>query len=387
MAGRYTLLLIVTAFVLNCSSANGQNTLRNYGNLKVFEEGNLGLQTHLINDGSFDENFGRVGFYGENTLSISGIFSPDFYDFELFLEPQLTLNIPIRISNSAFFFSGDITTDMSGDQIYTHFTNNAVHQGVNDGSKVDGYVLIDGQPEFEFPIGDTYHLRPLYIYFQDSPQQAKCAYFAEDPNQPIDLNGSYDTRRLDIPLQAVSNNEFWILKTKGRVRIKLPWNEESLLPSILTMVDRITIAGWNTTTGQWEDLGNSASSGNLGQGSISSRVFDATNYELVTFASLFSLPDIEQVNYLVTANGDGFNDRLVLPELQRYSNNQLTIYNRNGVKVFQKSNYTDEFDGFSNTENAVINRSTGLPNDVYYYFAKMYDADLETHGYLYLTDH
>jgi len=74
-----------------CANLSAQNSFRNFGNLKVFENSALGFQTNLINDGSFDENLGRIGFYGEEELEISGIYAPKFYDFELFLDGDLLL--------------------------------------------------------------------------------------------------------------------------------------------------------------------------------------------------------------------------------------------------------------------------------------------------------
>lgn len=61
------------------------------------------------------------------------------------------------------------------------------------------------------------------------------------------------------------------------------------------------------------------------------------------------------------------------------------IYNRNGQKVFEKENYTDEFGGFSTSGSLTINRKKGLPDGIYFYVAKMYSLNQEAQGFLYLT--
>ena len=53
--------------------------VHNFGNLQLHEKGLVGFHTGFINDGNFDDNLGLIGFYhGEESLSISGAFSPTF---------------------------------------------------------------------------------------------------------------------------------------------------------------------------------------------------------------------------------------------------------------------------------------------------------------------
>jgi hypothetical protein len=49
--------------------ANAQTALYNTGNLQIHEEGKMGFHIGLINDGSFDENLGLAGFYGDLPLT------------------------------------------------------------------------------------------------------------------------------------------------------------------------------------------------------------------------------------------------------------------------------------------------------------------------------
>jgi gliding motility-associated-like protein len=58
---------------------------------------------------------------------------------------------------------------------------------------------------------------------------------------------------------------------------------------------------------------------------------------------------------VITPNGDGFNDYLTIPNIEYYPNSSMVIYNRWGKKVFESTNYSNEWDG------------DGLADGVYYF--------------------
>ena len=65
-------------------------------------------------------------------------------------------------------------------------------------------------------------------------------------------------------------------------------------------------------------------------------------------------------------NEDGINDTWEIQGALSFPNNRLTIYNRWEQKVFEKSNYQNDWDG---TSNEINNSNTNeLPNGVYFYF-------------------
>lgn len=74
-----------------------------------------------------------------------------------------------------------------------------------------------------------------------------------------------------------------------------------------------------------------------------------------------------------TPNGDGVNDTFIIPGLGQYTDNELTIINRWGNHVYQKTNYNNEWTG------------DGLLEGTYYYIlrAKNPSGDWETYkGYV-----
>ncbi|MGX5817247.1 T9SS type B sorting domain-containing protein [Chitinophaga lutea] len=62
-----------------------------------------------------------------------------------------------------------------------------------------------------------------------------------------------------------------------------------------------------------------------------------------------------------TPNGDGKNDRFRIPGLERFADNELSIYNRWGNVVFEQKNYQQQWDG------------QGLSGGTYVYLLKVRD--------------
>jgi gliding motility-associated-like protein len=154
----------------------------------------------------------------------------------------------------------------------------------------------------------------------------------------------------------------------------------------------IVLLGWSKLGNRWENLGATSVLGNLEQGFITSNSFLPSDYEMITLGSSkipFEPLEREVVsleNYFVSPNGDGINDTFIVPELADSPNNIVAIYDRYGIKVFEKSNYTNDFSGTANTGDAIINRNQGLPPGIYFYTIFMIDLNLDYQGFLYLTD-
>ena len=71
------------------------------------------------------------------------------------------------------------------------------------------------------------------------------------------------------------------------------------------------------------------------------------------------VPDIERPN-IISINGDGKNDSFIIKRLENYPNTTLVIFNRWGKKVYENSNYQNDWKG---TNNSGAEVSAG----VYYY--------------------
>lgn len=379
-------------FLLLAVNAASQTALYNNGNLRIHENGSLGLHTNLINDAPFDDNLGLTGFYGNSSLTVSGTVVPLFYDIEVMLANGLDLAIGLDNANNTNFILGDIRTPRNQEDIYYNFLNtDGFYTGEGDANKIDGYAAISNQPNFIFPVGDQFFLRPLSLSSESTNLFAKCAYFFEDPSNPVSIDQAFDTNALDRDLELVGNFEFWRLESTVSSTVNISWNPRSSLSTLTDDSTTIVVAGWSKVGNRWENLGASSVIGNLEQGFVTSEPFLPADYEILTFGvSKIPFEPLEQEvlnldNYFVSPNGDGINDNFVVPELEGSPNNLVVIYDRYGLKVFEKNNYTNEFSGASNTGNILFGKEKGLPSGIYFYTIFMADLNLNYQGFLYLA--
>ena len=91
----------------------------------------------------------------------------------------------------------------------------------------------------------------------------------------------------------------------------------------------------------------------------------------------------------MSANGDDKNDYFHIVGIENYPDNQVTIYNRNGEKVFTISHYDNRqrvFKGIVEGEVSLSNTAS-LPQDTYFYLIEYYDENWQLQrqiGWLYL---
>ena len=374
--------LLILLFLLS-QGLIGQ-AVHNFGNLQLHDQGLVGFHTGLINDGSFDNNLGLIGFYhNEENLMISGSSSPSFYDFETAVELDLHLEVPIIIDNSLNFIYGNITSARNNKNIYTKISENAFCEGAVDIAKINGHAAVEGQKMFSFPVGNGNLVRPLSIEFIDGPFLAKCGYFRENPDFPESFSPGFDINRKDVDLSSIHAQEFWNVTTSGMIQITLNWNSDSNLESVVEDVENITVTGWNKENEKWTNLGSFKYEGEIEQGWVTSNTFNANDYEIFTFGFLFNLKNKDSGNIALTPNGDGANDFLILKTVDEYPSNNLVILNRDGLIVYEKTDYRNEFNGIGNKN--IIQKDQHLPEGVYFYILDIKEHNLKYQGYIYIA--
>jgi gliding motility-associated-like protein len=82
-------------------------------------------------------------------------------------------------------------------------------------------------------------------------------------------------------------------------------------------------------------------------------------------------------------NGDGVNDNLVILGLDDYPNNNLSIFNRYGHKVFEANNYLNDWDGTS--ESGLTIGSGVLTKGTYFYILDLGNGEKIIKGFFYLN--
>ena len=140
-----------------------QTALYNTGNIRIHNEGQIGFHTDLINNASFDQNLGLAGFYGSSMISVSGAFMPVFFDTEIANDQGVMLNTGMSVASNTNFVAGNFVTPRQQQDIYFNFLQDAFYVGESDPSKVDGYVTINNEQNFIFPVGDSEQLRSLTL--------------------------------------------------------------------------------------------------------------------------------------------------------------------------------------------------------------------------------
>ncbi|WP_291867710.1 gliding motility-associated C-terminal domain-containing protein [Maribacter sp.] len=379
----------IIVFLLLQNTIVAQDAVHNFGNIKVHSGTAVGFHLDLVNDGMFNKNLGLVGFYGyDKSLTISGSNTPVFYDSEVLVDYNLYLETPIEILNNTNLITGDIVTPRNNTDIHINFINDAFYIGENLVSKVDGYASITNKDSFIFPIGVANRLRTLTLESEATNAFAKCAYFYEDPNEPSTFNDNFDTDAKGPDFFQVSTKEFWHLESDIPSKVTLTWDTYSEINTLAEFLTDLKVIGWSKSLQHWVNLGNSTVQGGYTYGSVTSEIFVPNEYSIITIGGNDDLLEtyniLELDNYYMTPNGDGINDVLVIDGIEESKDNNLQIYNRYGVMVFSKDNYTNEFGGYSN-RTAVIKKNDGLASGIYFYIITLNNLRQKHQGYLYLT--
>lgn len=351
-----------------------QEAFHNFGNVQIHDQGQIGFHIDIINDGDFDDNLGLAGFYNSNnSLTISGTNEPIFFDMEVDVSNDLFFEVSTGVTNFFDFINGRIITPRNDIGVTLDFRNNGIYSNESDNTHVDGYVNNVGDLDFRFPIGDDFRLRTMTVVPLDNTFTLyKAAYFFENPSFPSTLPGFFNTDLFQNTLSIISEKEYWDLDGILPVRVTLTWDEQSDIPVLADELSSLRVVGFSTALNQWVNLGNSTFSGTMSSGEITSDIIEPNLYSALTFGSVLRGNGAITVYTLMSPNGDGKNDTLIIEGLETSPDNELILFNRWGVEVFRKKNYDNSFAGISDGR-ATIDGSTELPVGTYFYVLKLQD--------------
>jgi gliding motility-associated-like protein len=157
-------------------------------------------------------------------------------------------------------------------------------------------------------------------------------------------------------------------------------------PNLITLgtTAQLNATGANAVNYTWVAVGGT---GIVGSGTtINVRPAGTTTYAVVvtnSFGYQATIPLLLTVivdyklvpNNLVTPNGDGVNDKWVIPNIDMYPNNEVMVYDKAGRVVYTKRGYNNEWDGTLN--------GTKLKEDAYFFVIKFNkDGVLPIRGYV-----
>jgi len=140
--------------------------------------------------------------------------------------------------------------------------------GANDSSFVKGPVTKRGNQTFTYPIGDTIYAPLAISNVTNGSAQFRAEYIRKNP----ELDG-FDVDMLEAGLNNVSIIEYWQLDrlaTTASCRVNLSWRPNSAVD----IPAELSVARWNSTSMQWENEGNNATTGDANNGTVTSSLIN-----------------------------------------------------------------------------------------------------------------
>lgn len=253
----------------------------------------------IYNTGTFEERTGTLSFTGTVAQYIYTVAGEErFYNVTINNAAGVRLDTPISIGGVMTFTNGIVYSTAIN---LLSFNAGSSDASMSNSSYVDGPVKKIGNTAFTFPVGDAAMFRSINISAPSNiADEFMAEYFFTSPNP------AYNRLSHVVSLDHVSDMEYWTLNRNAGVSnifVTLSWNASS---GGVTSLPMLSVGSWDGAT--WQDIGNSATTGNGMAGTITSAAA-ATFYGPFTLASLVSgqnpLP-IELINFNAKADA-GFN--------------------------------------------------------------------------------
>ncbi|KRD09180.1 hypothetical protein ASE21_15170 [Flavobacterium sp. Root901] len=361
-------------------------------------DGSFLVYSNFLNDGLVtysNSSNGKTLFIGSKKQLIDGQSLTHFQDvlFDNLSESSpFDLNNIIVIGNSVEFKRGIVNAKGLDSAII--FDQQATHSGAGDLSFVDGKTEKKGTSVFEFPVGDKNFYRPLYTGSgSDANTVLTTQYFFES------ADSLYPFTNKDDSILAINDAEYWKVtqdKGTGKTILSLTLDKDTTPASFLEKSDQkeLAILRWDSTLLKWINEKGTVEEDSL-QGGNYSKLITASvaGYGIFTTGFVKKAPSIIDEDLIIynalSPNGDGINDSFHIKGINKYPDNNVQIYNRWGVKVFEADKYNENdimFRGYSDGHDT-FKRSQGLPAGTYFYILKYSKgtAVVEKSGYLYIS--
>ncbi|MFD0700012.1 gliding motility-associated C-terminal domain-containing protein [Myroides pelagicus] len=383
------------------SSVLGQSQIKekliNEGVISVSETGILSTtydfdntaQGYTTNDGSiyFYSNFNNDNIYSHSADAtdskafftrletsgsqlISGSKPSDFYHVILNNDaPAMAFDLKneANVYGSVDFRDGIIVVDSLAGMLTFHQEAEAIDP--SDNSHAEGVVEKVGNQEFQYPKGDKGFYRYARI---TAPADEKDAY---EGKYDLDDKQFFVARpNTSGVINILNKREYWTIQRgsdnkQGDVMLTLSWDERTTPEELLLNPEKeLHIVRWDAKQGLWVDEGGVV---DLDKKEITTPT-TVKGYGFFTLATVKTdwILDGDVVIYnLVSPNGDDKNDYFIIDNIERFPNNNVEIYNRWGVKVYETDSYNSRgnvFRGYSDGR-VTVKKNEMLPTGTYYY--------------------
>ncbi len=304
---------------------------------------------------------------------ISSFFDVDFNSAIPTMAFDLKNNIDINGTMS--FINGIVKVDSTfnprtkGSYGMVSFQNGAKVDNVRDVSYIEGDIEKIGNEEFKFPIGN----KGFYRYAQiTAPRNIKDVFMGKYMFNDKAFFKEHSSKAGVI--NVLNTQEFWTIEkgnknSKGDIMLTLSWNEDTTPMELLREpLSELHIVRWDEKQKMWVDEGGIV---DLSTKEIKTPT-SVKGYGYFTLATIKTdwILDEDVVIYnLVSPNGDGKNDYFTIANIEKFSNNNVEIFNRWGAKVYETSNYGNTgnvFKGYSEGK-VTVRKNQKLPTGTYFY--------------------
>jgi hypothetical protein len=325
-----------------------------------------------ITNGKIDASNAASNITFQNASPIilpAGLFNGPINSFTLKGAGGITLSEDISISKNLIFDNGKIHTG-SHVLIFENTTNEII--GGSSNSYIDGSCRKIGNTAFTFTIGNSSAYAPIGISASNEKGDPTCSftatYFGTNPHP------TFDSTKHDNSIAQISEMEYWTLERAGtnNVAVTLSWDARSGNVSLLS---DLVVIHWNGL--QWENLGNTATSGDLISGTITSN--PTSNFSPFTLGSLKGNTNLLPVLFSSFNTICSDNHPTITWVTSSEENNKQFEIEQSTDMINWKNIYQTPGAGNSTSENRYSYTDHYSPNMNYYYRIKSVDFDGNTH--------
>lgn len=354
-------------------------------------DGEVIFNAHINNDGIWDFTEGLMGYtrLESNRLQrIDGSRPSKFYDLLLnntTSDHAYELWNELDVYGSVDFYQGIVNTRTTGGTFT--FYQDAFALDPSDESYVDGMVNKIGKASFRYPIGHHTYYRPMQTFGASGVDNWFAAIYHYDNS-----NTYFSHEEKEPGIGQINTTEYWELTDfdiEDNVYISLYLEDRTTGDIFMNPSNEPTIVAWNPNVSKWVDLGGLISE----DGNEITTVFKVDLYTAYTLAIKEEIEEDEdfEIFNAVNPNDSRGNEYFKITGLEKYPDNEVTIFNRWGVEVFKTTAYDTKGNVFSGLSDGrvTIKKKKELPEGTYFYVVRRTDPEtgkrLTNAGYLYLT--
>lgn len=301
-----------------------------------------------------------------------------------------TINLTMSGGAAPYTFSwntGAVTEDLNGLQAAVYTVNVSDQNGCRDSATITLY-----QPS---PINNTIHHQDVLCNGGNTGFVVTNVSGGTDPYNYFWSNGSHDANIINLSAGAyvVTVVDYLGCIRRDTVNILQPD------PISLTLTSPEPVPGYNVSTYlgndgsidltvsggvapytyMWSNTGVTQDLQNL-TANVYSVVVRDSNACTASGSIVLDQPSTIEMPSGFTPNSDGHNDNFAVHGLEAYPDNVLTIFNRWGNIVYQRENYSDQWNGYNN-------RGEELPDGTYFAILEVKSQDLILKGYVEMKRH